>query len=659
ISLRELPDHGNFRITVTAAKYNDGLLLDRGSPAQKDDVPNRIVHEPDSPKDSSVTIPQGGIYQVDIHASSTGEAKSKQKPSEVTLGLGTREFTGTLHQPAFLVVRLPKGKHPIALKLSGAKQWDRLVLTPIAADDELAKQFETFEKRSPILGVHLGLRRDCGSTLTQVGRIQTVANDSLTRYVFEGAISNFPSPDVEKDNVNYLAGIREIGVRSEYTDGRDMPRLLIRSVEFEGPFYESWPPAPHRNLFIDSEHQDDPPTYARQIIRSFATRAYRRPITPGEEATLVGVFEESFQSGRDFRDSVKDALQVVLTSPQFLFLVEMSHTPKPEPIDDYELASKLSYFLWNGPPDRELLDLARQGKLRNALDSQVDRLIADTRFENFTREFASQWLALEKFDVLESDRQRFPKLTREVREHLRKEPVQFLQYLVRKNLSAKNLIESDFVVANEVVADYYDLKTKPESGFQFVAIPHQRQELGGVFAQAAIMAGLSDGREPNPVKRGAWLARKIIAEPPDDPPPNVPALEEATEHLPLRERLERHRNQPGCAQCHAKIDPWGIPFEEFNAAGRWRNEKVDARSTLPDQTQVAGVLDLKRYLAEDRLDQVAFSVLQHLTIYATGRSLTYNELESLKQNGVKLRPKGYRLKDMIHFVVDSPMFLEK
>ena len=261
-------------------------------------------------------------------------------------------------------------------------------------------------------------------------------------------------------------------------------------------------------------------------------------------------------------------------------------------------------------------------------------MIDDPRFARFAGEFTSQWLALDKFEVLEPDRKRFPKLTRDTRTQLRQEPVQFVQHLIRNNLPVRNLIESDFVVANEVVASYYDLADRTESGFQFVPIPHGRRELGGVLAQAAIMAGLSDGRESNPVKRGAWLARRIIAEPPDDPPPNVPALKEETKQLSLRERLERHRNQRGCAQCHAKIDPWGVPFEEFDAGGRLKRQPVDARSTLPDKTEVGGVNDLKRYLAEDRIDQVAFSVLKHLATYATGRSLTYNELEFLKRDGL-------------------------
>jgi mono/diheme cytochrome c family protein len=658
ISLRELPDQGNFRVTVTAARYNDGLLLDGGAESRDTQAAaGVVVHNLKTAE--SVTIPQPGIYQLDVYTAAGSDSDTEHKPGQLTVSLGDRQFIGTLQQPAFLILRLPAGPLSVTAQYSGSPQLDRMVFTPLPQTDPAAQQFAQFEKRSPQLGVHLGLRRDCGSTLAQVAELQTVSSQTPTQFVFEGAISNFPNPDVEKDNVNYLAGIREIGVHSQYTDGRDLPRLLIRSVEFEGPYYESWPPAAHRRIFFDSPHKHDPQIYGPEVIRRFAAKAYRRPVTQPEEATLLAVFEESLASGRSFRDSVKDALQVVLTSPQFLFLIENSSSPAPEPIDDYELASKLSYFLWNQPPDEELLALAAAGRLHDELQAQTDRMIHDPRLSGFTQEFVSQWLSLEKFDVLEPDRDRFPKLTRHARHSLRQEPVQFFEHLVRSNLSVRNLIASDFVVANEVVADYYDLSQKPDTGFQFVAVPHARRELGGVFAQAAIMAGLSDGRESNPIKRGAWLARKIIAEPPADPPPNVPALEETTQQLTLRERLERHRNQPGCAQCHSMIDPWGIPFEEFDAGGRLKSEPVDAHSTLPDTTHVAGLDDLKQYLVNDRIDQVAFSVLRHLTTYACGQSLTYNELESLRANGVQLRSSGYRMQDLIQYVVHSPMFLNK
>ena len=585
-------------------------------------------------------------------------APPAEKTQDVTFSLGDRRLSGKL-QDAFAVVRLPAGELPFQADYAGVKALDRAVLTPLAADSDLAKRFTAFEKRTPRVGVHVGLRRDCGHTFAPVGTPQTVASEKLTRVVFEGAIRNFASPDVEKDNVNYLAGIREIAVRSEYTDGRDMPRLLVRSVEFEGPLYASWPPAPHKAIFVDFPNKQDRPAYAREIVRRFATRAYRRPVTAKEATALMAVFQKAYAAGGKFESSIKDTLQVVLTSPQFLFLVETSTTPKPEPLNPYELSSKLSYFLWNGPPDRTTLNLAAAGTLQTQIDAEVDRLIASPNFSRFAKEFATQWLGLDKFAVLEPDRKRYPKLTRDMRAHLKQEPVQFVEYLIRNNLPVRNLIDSDFIVADEAVATYYDLGDRVESGFQFAPILHRRKELGGVLTQAALMAGLSDGRESNPVKRGAWLARKIISEPPADPPPNVPVLKEDGGTLTLRQRIEAHRNQPACQQCHAKIDPWGVALEEFDAGGRLKKEPTDARSTLPDKTEISGVLDLKRYLGDDRIDQVAYSALKNLAIYASGRNLTYSEQVFLKQDALKLRAGGYRMKDMVRYVVHSKAFTEK
>ncbi len=578
---------------------------------------------------------------------------------DVALKIGDRQFSGGLQQPAFLVVRLAAGATPISAIIDGAFDAAKIVLTPLPATHEAARRFFAFEKRAPKVGVPLGFRRDCGSSLVAVGEPQPVAGAKLARYTFEGAMRNFPNAEVEKDNVNYLAGVREIGVRSEYTDGRDTPRLLIRSVEFEGPLHDAWPPPSYKNIFIDSEQKNDRPTYVRQLLRNFARRAYRRPITQPEENALFAVYQNSTAAGRSFEESVKDALLVALTSPQFLFLIESSATPEPEALNSYELASKLSYFLWNSPPDARTLQLAAAGTLRRQLDAETERMIADPKFSRFINEFAAQWLSLDKFQVLEPDRTRFPKLTRETRTQLRQEPVEFLRYLIKENLPAKNLVQSDFIVVNETVAGYYDLGDKTESGFRFVPIKPERPELGGVLTQAAIMAGLSDGRESNPVKRGAWLARKIVAEPPADPPPNVPALKEAEKGLTLRQRLEQHRDVVACRNCHAKIDPWGVALEEFNAGGRLKTQPADARSTLPDHTEVSGANDLKRYLANDRIDQVAFSFLKHLAIYASGRSLTYSERNQLKQDGLKLKADGYRMKNMIRYVVNSPLFLEK
>jgi hypothetical protein len=396
------------------------------------------------------------------------------------------------------------------------------------------------------------------------------------------------------------------------------------------------------------------------VIQSFATRAFRRPIVEEEEASLVDLYERSFAESGDVIQSVRDVLIVILTSPQFLFLIEESHGPESELIESYELASKIAFFLWNAPPDRRLLDLAQGNAMHESLDVEIDRMIDDPQFQRFTNAFVSQWLSLDKLDTVETDRKQFPNLTRDAKSQLRLEPVRFVEYLIRENLPLRHLVKSDLVVANEVVATYYGLGDQIESGFGFQAIRHESPYLGGLLTQAGILAALSDGREANPIKRGAWLARKIIAEPPADPPPNVPELSDAEDHLTLRERLERHRNQEGCVKCHEGIDPWGFPFEQFDAGGRFMSDpNHDASSVLPDETEIADLNHLKDYLSGERIDQVAFSFLKHLAIYAVGRDLSYNEVESLREKALDSKDTEYRMRELLRFVIHSDIFQKK
>jgi len=663
ISLRELPEGGNFRVRINAARYDDGLLLDAGTkPLPIGDTSISVS----TSAQGNAKLSDAGVYQLDVYC-------SQGKPAGLfRLSIDDLDFAGQLLESttpspdldrptSFLLARLTAGEHSLTASYGDNSRLKRIVLHRVDENSELGKRFTRFEHRSPSLAVSIGLRRDCGSTLTQVGAAQSISSNELKEYVFGGAIRDYPNPDVEKDNVNYLAGVREIGVRSEYTDGRDMPRMLIRSVEFEGPYYETWPPETHRGILFESGNRDNPADYAREVLQRFATRAFRRPVGDSELQPILDVWKFRYEHRRDFQQSIKDALLVVLTSPQFLFLIENSSSPEPEDLEPFELASKLSYFLWNSPPDQTLLDLATRNQLYQALDTQLDRMVQDPRFSLFVNQFVSQWLSLDKFDVVATDGTRYPTLTRDTKTQLRQEPVQFVQYLIQHNRPVSDLIQSDFIVANEAVASYYELGDRSESGFQFLPIKHDRKGLGGVLTQASILAGLSDGRESNPIKRGAWVARKIVAEPPDDPPPNVPQLkEEEGSQRTLREKLERHRNQKGCAKCHSGIDPWGVPFELMDAGGlRKKAVDIDASSTLPDGQQVRDLDDLRDYLAHDRIDQVAFSFMKHLSGYAVGRSLSFNEIAFLREHGVKLKSSDYRMQEMIRFIVSSDLFLKK
>ncbi len=673
ISLRELPESGNFQVRVRASRYEDGLLLNADDVSAPVDPNTVTIANAKEVASTVVAIQHSDIYQVDVDLT----VSDPKEPFR--LRLGERWFSGNLlalkpltptsdsenpakYRAAFLLVRLDGRPTQVQWQLGNNQSLSAIHLTPVLQDSPLAYRFTAFEKRTPTLGVYLGLRRDCGSTLTRAGGLRPVTSPQAETFAFEGAIQDFPNPEVEKDNVNYLAGIREIGVRSEFTDGRDMPRLQIHSIEFEGPYYTQWPPETHQRIFIDSPAKQQPEAYARQVIDQFASRAFRRPVTADESSALFRFWQQTYNESHNFQQSIKDTLIVVLTSPQFLFIIEGSSTPAAEDLDEFELASKLAYFLWNTMPDDQLLQLAASGQLRHNLHEQTDRLIDDARFENFATVFASEWLSLDKFDVVAIDTKRFPKMTRDTRTQLRQEPAKFLQYLFQRNLPCRNLVRSDFVVANEVVASYYGLADRTEAGFQFLAIPHGRAELGGLLAQAATMSGLSNGRQSNPVKRGAWLARKIVAEPPDDPPPNVPQLkEEDGTSRSLREKLEAHRNQKGCVKCHEGIDPWGVPLEAFDAAGVYAPQ-ADAEGTqsrLPDGKEVANFAKFREYLAVDREDQIAFSLMKHLAIYATGRTLNYNEIAMLKERSVQLKSSDYPVRDLLHWIVQSDLFLKK
>ncbi len=658
--MRELPKSGILQVTVEAARYDDGYLPDTRAPASE----GRIVVDIAGGKEATVELPAAGIYQIDnVWTGQPGD-------DVVTAYIGKRTFSkrmkpfppppdpdGNLVGP-FLVARFPGGSITIKVGCGNGRNLKEAWVTPVADDSEMARQLASFEKRVPHLSVHMGLRTDVGPRLSRFDVPKPVPSATVERYSFRAPVSSFASQDTEEDNPNYLSGLKEIGIRSEPTDDRQIPRALIRAIEFEGPYHETWPPRGHADIFFPSPRRDDPPAYAREVLERFATRAFRRPPTDEELESLLAVWRESKEQTGNFQRSIRNALLVVLTSPQFLYLTEDSAGPQAEPLSPHELAAKLSYFLWNTTPDENLQSLAESRKLRAAVPTEVDRLVADDRFAQFTGEFVHQWLSLDKFDVVNVSWERMKK---ETKRELRKEPIHFVTHLIRKNLPLRNLLDSDFIVVNDVVAGYYGIGDRTEHGYAFAPVRHESETLGGVLTQVAILSGLTDGHESNPVKRGAWVARKIIAEPPEPPPPNVPDLpRENREKKTLRERLEQHRNQDGCMQCHEKIDPWGLPFEQFDGAGLLKKEKVDASTTLPDKTEILDANALKKYLANDRIDQVAFSFLKHLASYSIGRSLTFNEIEYLKMEGQKaLGPNGYRMKDCVRFVIESPLFIEK
>jgi len=669
IAVRELPRRGRFRVVVRAARVDDGLLVGADASATGPRAQAVTATAGAIPGTWACTLPTAGAWLVEVHlagalprslaADGTPPPQATELVLDVNAGGDDRHFAAPWYQPGFVVVRLPAGPVTLRAVSAGAEPIAGMTLVPLGAGDALAARFAAFEARRPRLGVHLGLRRDCGSTLAPVGRPQTVEAIAVADHVFEGAIGNFPDPDVEADNPNYLAGIREIAVRSEYTADRDMPRLLVRSVEFEGPWFERWPPASHRAIHdVPGADAADPEDRARAILTAFAGRAFRRPVTGAEVEAAVRVWRAARAAGAGFDGALRDGLLAVLAAPQFSFLVESSAGPEAEPLDAWELASKLSYFLWNAPPDARLLALAAEGTLHARLHAEVDRLVDDPRFARCVDVFVAEWLGLARFDVVETDRERHPRLTAHAKPSLREEPARWFEHLVRGNAPIAALVASEEVVVNEVVADYYGQGDAVESGFDFVPVRMAGVGPGGLLTLPAVLAGLSDGREPNPVKRGAWFARSIVGRPPADPPPNVPKLDDLAK-LPLRERLEVHRSATGCAQCHEGIDPWGLPFEAFDAAGLPRTDPFDASARLPDGTAVADFAGFRDHVRTTLLDDVVAEFLRRLVTYGCGRPPSGADLVRLRQTAVALRARGAGVRDALHAAIADESFLSK
>jgi hypothetical protein len=559
----------------------------------------------------------------------------------------------------FALLRLEPGMHETDVPTGNRATLESLALHRLDPENPLAQRFRAYEARSPYLGVHLGFRRDCGSSLSPVGQPQLVTSAEPQTYSFIAAIRDFPTPALAKANPNYLAGMREIAVRSEFVDDADMPRLAIHSIEFEGPYYETWPPKTHTDILDPNDTTPNTRQHAELVLERFLSRAWRRPPTARDQQFALGIYDRARSELGAFRPAIEEALLAILTSPEFLLLVEESASPAAEPLSDFELASKLSYFFTGSAPSADLRARADAGTLRDDLDATIHALIDDPGFDTAIEEFVYQWLQLDKYEVVEINRKKHKALRRHERLQLRREPIEFVQHLVHADLPLANLVQSDILVVNDAVATYYGITNRDSTGLAFAPVTHSDPDRGGLLSMTAILAGLSDGTESNPVKRGAWLARKIIAEPPADPPPNVPDLDATpADGLTLRQQLELHRDTEGCKKCHEGIDPWGIPFESMSAIGLPQTHS-DPRSTLPDGTEVADLNALKSYLATDYLDQVAYSFMLHLASYAIGRSLTYSESEELKTQALSLRSDGYRMRSVIHFVATRDFFLMK
>lgn len=408
---------------------------------------------------------------------------------------------------------------------------------------------------------------------------------------------------------------------------------------------------------------------AAKVIDAFLPRAFRRPARPGEAARYLALFQSAQQQrGEDFDGAMRYALQAVLMSPHFLFRIEAPNPdPGPRLLDQFALATRLSYFLWGSQPDDALRELAEQGKLGEpaTLRQQVERMLKDVKALESSERFVEQWLGTRELGRdIKPDAKLFPEYyDEEVQSGMRYEPVIFFQEVLAGNLPLTDLIDSKWTVLSNKLERHYGIKVAEKLRQQpkKVDLPDGSHR-GGLLGMAAIHAVSSLPNRTSPVLRGKWILEAMLGSPPPPPPPNVPELpaHDGANPATLRERLMAHRANPVCAGCHNKIDPLGFGLENFDVLGRWRTvdaegRPIDARGELPDGTHFEGVDGLKQVLAE-RKDEFMRNLAGKMLGYALGRGLTREESCTVERIVAALKRDGYRAHTLVNEIVQSVPF---
>ncbi|MCU0707894.1 MAG: DUF1592 domain-containing protein [Pirellula sp.] len=458
-------------------------------------------------------------------------------------------------------------------------------------------------------------------------------------------------------------------------DAFERPECWIDWIELSGPVYEAWPPASHRKILLDdSFHATNDRAHAEKVLRRFMALAYRRTVTPEEVEEKLKLFDAASGQSQSFIDAIQVPLAAVMVSPSFLYLVES--TPTGEPLNDFELASRLSFFLWSSMPDPELLRLAQQQTLRqpDVLRAQVDRMVKDGRIGAFVQNFAGQWLGLRDVGANPPAADLFRHYDRHLETSMVRESEAFFREILDHDLDVMNFVDSDFVVINERMARFYGIDGVRGDHFRRVSISPEIPR-GGVMTHASILTTTSNGTRTSPVKRGTWILKNILGTDPGLPvanageiAPKVPGIDKAT----VRKRLEIHRELPQCARCHDKIDPLGFALENFDASGFYRKQEgfgyqgrierddpvIDATSQLPDGTKIDGIHGLQRELLKKEELFLACLTSKMMT-YALGRELTLADRPAVQQTVQLLQRSDRSLRSLIHTIVSSKSFTHR
>ncbi len=409
---------------------------------------------------------------------------------------------------------------------------------------------------------------------------------------------------------------------------------------------------------------------AQRIVETFATQAFRRPVGKEQVERLLTIFDLATAEGETFDEAIKYALKTVLVSPAFLYRIEADRKGtlpnNAYPLDDYELASRLSYFLWSSMPDSELFELAKQGKLRDpaTIEKQARRMLKDPKAHALGETFGEQWLTLRTLESIVPDPKKFPDYNRQLRTAMYDEAMMFFEFIMQEDRSILEFVDADYTFVNERLAKHYGIDGVAGTNMRRVALKDRNR--GGVLTMAAVLTVTSHPGRTSPVKRGKWVLEQIIGEPPPPPPPAVPALEEQdkgiTASLSLRQKMEKHRADPICASCHTKMDAIGFGMENFDATGRWRTSDngtpLDTAGDLPGGVTFTNPVELKAIFL-GRKDAFTRCVTEKMLIFALGRGLKDYDNQVVEEISAAVAKNDYKFSTLIMRIVTSYPFLNR
>ena len=431
---------------------------------------------------------------------------------------------------------------------------------------------------------------------------------------------------------------------------------------------ESALPEIHRELVRDSVPSATRTVAdaAKDVMRRIASRAFRRPASDEELNRLASIVEKTVESGDSYEVGLQTALTAILVSPNFLFKVEepaLRIGNEYPLLSDFELATRLSYFLWSSTPDRELLTLASKKQLRlpGVLAAQLDRMIRDERARDFVRNFAGQWLTLRKLESFTPNEGQFPDWNEQIRDLSRTETYYLFLFVMRENMSVLRLLDADFSFMNEKLARFYGIPGVQGDKFQLVSLKGQKRL--GILTHASVLAVTSNPTRTSPVKRGKWILDNVLGTPPPPAPAGVPELDKAELVGTLRQQLEQHRANPACASCHKQMDPLGLAMENYDAIGRWRTSDrgnpIDASGELPTGQKVRNAGDLIRLLRDQKSEQFVRTLTEKLMTYGLGRGLEYYDRCAIDQILAKASKNDYRFQELLLGIITSDPFGRK